>query len=61
MTPEAIRCDIGPELISEVFPSWCKENDIENRHNQPDAPKHGVQRIPCSRTTIRSGRWPGSG
>jgi putative transposase len=29
--PSAIRCDNGPELISDTFTKWCKEQDIELR------------------------------
>ena len=29
--PEAIRCDNGPELVSQVFVEWCEENGVELR------------------------------
>ena len=33
--PRAIRCDNGPELTSQTFTDWCKEQDIEIRFIQP--------------------------
>jgi putative transposase len=36
--PEAIRCDNGPELTSQVFTDWCRERDIEIRYIQPGKP-----------------------
>ncbi len=36
--PRAIRCDNGPELTSEAFTTWCKEQDIELRFIQPGKP-----------------------
>ena len=36
--PSAIRCDNGPELLSQVFVDWCKRNDIEIRYIQPGKP-----------------------
>jgi putative transposase len=36
--PEAIRCDYGPELTSQTFTDWCKEQDIELRFIQPGKP-----------------------
>ena len=36
--PRAIRCDNGPELTSEKFTDWCKEQDIELRFIQPGKP-----------------------
>jgi putative transposase len=41
-TPEAIRCDNGPELISEVFRTWCEENEIEIRYIQPGKPNQNA-------------------
>ena len=29
--PSAIRCDNGPELTSQTFTDWCKDQDIELR------------------------------
>jgi len=26
--PSAIRCDSGPELTSQTFTDWCKQQDI---------------------------------
>ena len=37
-TPAAIRCDNGPELISQVFVDWCEENEVEMRYIQPGKP-----------------------
>ncbi len=36
--PRAIRCDNGPELTSEAFTAWGKEQDIELRFIQPGKP-----------------------
>ncbi len=36
--PSAIRCDNGPELTSQAFTDWCKEQDIELRFIQPGKP-----------------------
>jgi len=36
--PAAIRCDNGPELTSQAFIDWCKEQDIELRFIQPGKP-----------------------
>jgi putative transposase len=36
--PSAIRCDNGPELTSQSFVDWCKEQDIELRFIQPGKP-----------------------
>ena len=36
--PSAIRCDNGPELTSQSFTDWCKEQDIELRFIQPGKP-----------------------
>jgi putative transposase len=36
--PRAIRCDNGPELTSEAFTTWCKEQHIELRFIQPGKP-----------------------
>jgi putative transposase len=33
-----IRCDNGPELTSEAFTAWCREQDIELRFIQPGQP-----------------------
>jgi len=37
-TPEAIRCDNGPELTSRHFLSWCEERKIQLIHIQPGRP-----------------------
>ncbi len=41
-TPEAIRCDNGPEFLSEVFRVWCEENEVEIRYIQPGKPNQNA-------------------
>lgn len=36
--PQAIRCDNGPELTSQVFSDWCSQQGIELRYIQPGRP-----------------------
>ena len=36
--PEAIRCDNGPEFISNKFQDWCKANGITIKYTQPGCP-----------------------
>ena len=36
--PEVIRCDNGPEFISNKFQDWCKANDIAIKYAQPGCP-----------------------
>ncbi len=36
--PDAIRCDNGPELTSQCFTDWCRDQDIEIRFIQPGKP-----------------------
>ena len=40
--PEAIRCDNGPELISEAFTGWCEDNGVEIRYIQPGKPNQNA-------------------
>jgi putative transposase len=40
--PSAIRCDNGPELLSEVFVRWCEENEVEIRYIQPGKPNQNA-------------------
>lgn len=40
--PQAIRCDNGPELISQVFVDWCKGQGIEIRYIQPGKPNQNA-------------------
>jgi putative transposase len=40
--PEAIRCDNGPELTSEIFQEWCAERGIEVRYIQPGKPNQNA-------------------
>jgi len=37
-TPQAMRCDNGPELTSRHFLAWCIERQIELVHIQPGKP-----------------------
>lgn len=37
-TPQYIRCDNGPELISNQLAKFCKKNNIEIRFSQPGKP-----------------------
>ena len=36
--PKAIRCDNGPEYISDKLASWAQENSIDLSFIQPDKP-----------------------
>jgi putative transposase len=36
--PRAIRCDNGPEIISQTFADWCESHDIEIWYIQPGKP-----------------------
>jgi len=40
--PAAIRCDNGPELTSETFAGWCRDNGIEVRYIQPGKPNQNA-------------------
>jgi len=40
--PKAIRCDTGPERLSEVCVSWCEENGVEIRYIQPGKPNQNA-------------------
>lgn len=37
-TPEAVRCDNGPEFTSRHFLAWCEEKQIRLVHIQPGRP-----------------------
>jgi putative transposase len=58
-TPQAIRCDNGPELTSRHFLAWALEQNIELRHIQPGKPTqnahtesfHGRPREECPRVS----------
>ena len=41
-TPKAIRCDNGPELLSEAFRDWCEENNVEILYIQPGKPNQNA-------------------
>jgi len=40
--PAAIRCDNGPELTSQVFVDWCREQDIQLMYIQPGKPNQNA-------------------
>jgi putative transposase len=68
-TPQAIRCDNGPELTSRHFLAWCVERKIELVHIQPGRPMqngrvesfNGRFREECLRVNwfwnVMDGRW----
>jgi putative transposase len=40
--PHAIRCDNGPELTSELFAQWCKDNNITILYIEPGKPSQNA-------------------
>ncbi len=40
--PAVIRCDNGPEYISEELKCWAKQEGIELRHIQPKHPQQNA-------------------
>ncbi len=40
--PRAIRCDNGPEFLSQRFVAWCAERAIEIRYIQPGKPNQNA-------------------
>jgi len=40
--PQAIRCDNGPELTSQVFVNWCQRMNIAIRYIQPGKPNQNA-------------------
>ena len=40
--PKAIRCDNGPEIVSQVFAGWCDENGIDIQYIQPGKPNQNA-------------------
>jgi putative transposase len=40
--PAAVRCDNGPELLSQVFVDWCAAHGIEPRYIQPGKPNQNA-------------------
>jgi putative transposase len=51
----AIRCDHGPELTSQAFAGWCKEQDIDLYFIQPGKPETSAAAAGASRP--RSNVW----
>ena len=37
-TPSSLRCDNGPELISEALRDWCRFNRVQTAYIEPGAP-----------------------
>ncbi len=40
--PLAIRCDNGPEILSQAFVNWCQDNEVEIRYIQPGKPNQNA-------------------
>ncbi len=40
--PEVIRCDNGPEMLSQAFTEWCEANGVEIRYIQPGKPNQNA-------------------
>lgn len=40
--PQAIRCDNGPEMLSQAFVDWCNANQVEIRYIQPGKPNQNA-------------------
>jgi len=40
--PEAIRCDNGPELVSQALVDWCEKNGVDLRHIDPGKPNQNA-------------------
>jgi len=40
--PGAIRCDNGPEIVSQAFVDWCAANGVEIRYIQPGKPNQNA-------------------
>ena len=40
--PQAIRCDNGPEFISQAFVGWCQKRGIAIRYIQPGKPNQNA-------------------
>src|SRR2546425_8698990 len=40
--PDAIRCDNGPEIMSQAFVDWCAANRVEIRYIQPGKPNQNA-------------------
>jgi putative transposase len=41
-TPDAIRCDNGPEFIGQAFVDWCEAHKIKIRYIQPGKPNQNA-------------------
>lgn len=48
--PQAIRCDNGPEYISQEIRIWASDNDIRLAHIQPGKPQQNAYVERCNRT-----------
>jgi putative transposase len=40
--PLAIRCDNGPEILSQAFVDWCRDHEVEIRYIQPGKPNQNA-------------------
>ncbi len=40
--PEVIRCNNGPEMLSQAFTEWCDANGVEFRYFQPGKPNQSA-------------------
>jgi putative transposase len=48
--PRAVRCDNGPESISDVLYEWCKARDIDVRYIEPGKPDQNAYMERFNRT-----------
>ena len=48
--PAVIRCDNGPEYLSEAIRDWARSQDIHMEHIQPGKPQQNayVERYNCT-------------
>jgi putative transposase len=40
--PQAIRCDNGPEILSQTFIDWCESHEVQIRYIQPGKPNQNA-------------------
>jgi putative transposase len=40
--PQAIRCDNGPEILSQAFIDWCESHEVQIRYIQPGKPNQNA-------------------